>query len=208
MTTPYLLHPVPGARATDGYAWRAAIAGVVAAGWHRAQDYAAPAGTPIRAAHSGTVTRDTYLSDTGNLIWIDSGKGYATGYAHMLERTPLNVGDRVTAGQVIGKVGSTGASTGAHLHFMLEIDGARVDPLPYTHTAPKPSILKDGTMPYYVRLNSQTKVYLVDPVSRRSRAIDTWEWNTIKAAYGAANLGIPVVNVSSSTLKKLTGKTR
>lgn len=105
---------------TSGYGIRVhPITGV--AKLHSGTDYAAPAGTPILAAADGTVTKAGPASGFGNLIVIDhtiGGQRVATGYAHMYSGgIHVAVGDRVSAGQHIGDVGSSGYSTGPHLHF-------------------------------------------------------------------------------------------
>lgn len=93
----------------------------------------------IGAAWDGTVTDvrdgvegfDTVRS-AGNRVTIDHGDGVVTKYYHLANGSiPVQVGDSVTAGQVIGQMGSTGYSTGAHLHFQLEIYGEPVDPQPF-----------------------------------------------------------------------------
>lgn len=130
-----LVHPVPGAVLTDRFGPRAAIPGVVAAQLHSGQDYSAATGTPVLAAHTGTITNvwwDTFADGTpagGNMVEI-SADGYATRYAH-LDSPAVYVGQTVTVGEVIGWVGSTGAATGPHLHFELLIGTVFVDPVPY-----------------------------------------------------------------------------
>lgn len=93
----------------------------------------------IGAAWDGTVTDvrdgvegfDTVRS-AGNRVTIDHGDGVVTKYYHLANGSiPVQVGDSVAAGQIIGQMGSTGYSTGAHLHFQLEIYGEVVDPLPF-----------------------------------------------------------------------------
>lgn len=93
----------------------------------------------IGAAWDGTVTDvrdgvegfDTVRS-AGNRVTIDHGDGVVTKYYHLANGSiPVQVGDSVAAGQIIGQMGSTGYSTGAHLHFQLEIYGEPVDPLPF-----------------------------------------------------------------------------
>ena len=95
---------------------------------HKGIDIPAPEGTPILAAHSGTVvianTHDSY----GNQVLLDSADGISTRYAHMI-RYSVTSGQSVSAGEVIGYVGSTGMSTGNHLHFEVRINGELVDPL-------------------------------------------------------------------------------
>lgn len=97
---------------------------------HRGIDIPAPEGTPILAAHSGTVLICGWNDSFGNQVLIDDGAGLSTRYAHMTA-TAVSPGAVVTAGQVIGYVGSTGDSTGNHLHFEVSVGGALTDPLGY-----------------------------------------------------------------------------
>lgn len=94
---------------------------------HYGLDVAAPTGTPVRAAAAGRVTFSGSRGNYGLLIVIDHGGGVETRYAH-LSRLQVKEGDRVRQGQVIGRVGSTGNSTGPHLHFEVLIDGTHQDP--------------------------------------------------------------------------------
>ena len=95
---------------------------------HRGTDIPAPEGTPILAAHSGTVLVSGWNDNYGNQVLLDNGAGLSTRYAHMTQAA-VTAGETVTAGQVIGYVGSTGDSTGNHLHFEVMQGGIRVDPL-------------------------------------------------------------------------------
>ena len=95
---------------------------------HRGTDIPAPEGTPILAAHSGTVLVSGWNDSYGNQVLLDNGAGLSTRYAHMT-KTAVTAGETVTAGQVIGYVGSTGDSTGNHLHFEVMQNGARCNPL-------------------------------------------------------------------------------
>lgn len=97
---------------------------------HRGIDIPAPEGTPILAAHSGTVLICGWNDSFGNQVLIDDGAGLSTRYAHMTA-TAVSPGAVVTAGQVIGYVGSTGDSTGNHLHFEVSVGGTLADPLEY-----------------------------------------------------------------------------
>lgn len=83
---------------------------------HEGTDWAAPCGTPVRAAHSGVVRFTGVMGAYGNYVGIQAPNGSGTGYAHLSEIN-VSVGQNVTEGQQIGKVGSTGNSTGCHLHF-------------------------------------------------------------------------------------------
>ena len=95
---------------------------------HRGTDIPAPEGTPILAAHSGTVIISGWNNSYGNQVLLDNGAGLSTRYAHMTHAA-VSAGETVTAGQVIGYVGNTGDSTGFHLHFEVMQNGVRVNPL-------------------------------------------------------------------------------
>lgn len=95
---------------------------------HRGTDIPAPEGTPILAAHSGTVLVSGWNDSYGNQVLLDNGAGLSTRYAHMTA-TAVTAGETVTAGQVIGYVGNTGDSTGFHLHFEVMQNGVRVNPM-------------------------------------------------------------------------------
>jgi len=95
-----------------------------------AVDIAAAGGTDIWAAKSGVVLTSTYNSSYGNYVVISHANGESTLYAHMSKRL-VSEGDKVTQGQTIGLVGTTGSSTGNHLHFEVRLNGQRQDPLNY-----------------------------------------------------------------------------
>ena len=97
---------------------------------HRGVDIPAPEGTPILAAHSGTVLVSGWNDSYGNQVLIDDGAGTSTRYAHMIA-TAVSAGESVSAGQIIGYVGNTGDSEGNHLHFEVSINGVLTDPLGY-----------------------------------------------------------------------------
>lgn len=99
-------------------------------GGHKGNDYAAPVGTPTYAADDGTVSVAGWSDSAGNWIVIDHGDGLVTKYMHH-SRLLVSAGQSVRKGQKIGEVGSTGQSTGAHLHFQVELDGAAVNPDDY-----------------------------------------------------------------------------
>lgn len=100
--------------------------------FHQGLDIAAPSGTTVTAAASGTVIMAQWYGGYGNYILLDHGGGYSTGYGH-LSAIYVSNGQAVKRGQAIGAVGSTGASTGPHLHFEVRIDGKPVDPAPRLH---------------------------------------------------------------------------
>ena len=102
---------------------------------HRGTDIPAPEGTPILAAHSGTVLVSGWNDSYGNQVLLDNSAALSTRYAHMTQ-TAVTAGEAVTAGQVIGYVGSTGDSTGNHLHFEVIQGGVQIDPLRFTFCKP------------------------------------------------------------------------
>jgi murein DD-endopeptidase MepM/ murein hydrolase activator NlpD len=77
----------------------------------------------------GTVTRRYYERGGGNTVWIKHARGYETGYLHLSRFGNISVGSRVSQGQTIGYVGSTGASTGPHLDYRIRVNGKPIDPL-------------------------------------------------------------------------------
>jgi murein DD-endopeptidase MepM/ murein hydrolase activator NlpD len=97
---------------------------------HEGIDVAAPLGTPVRAAAAGTVIYAAWLGGYGNLVVVDHGGGLSTAYAHN-SSFAVSVGQAVAAGQVVSYSGSTGNSSGPHVHFEVRINGSAVDPLGY-----------------------------------------------------------------------------
>ncbi|MBQ7230721.1 MAG: peptidoglycan DD-metalloendopeptidase family protein [Oscillospiraceae bacterium] len=98
--------------------------------FHNGVDLANDQGTPIYAARSGKVTVATYGGTYGNYVTINHGDGYSSLYAHMT-RYVVHKGDTVKKGQLIGYMGSTGRSTGPHLHFSIFYNGSSVNPMNY-----------------------------------------------------------------------------
>lgn len=98
--------------------------------FHYGVDLSAPSGTPIVASRSGVVTTATYSSSAGYYVTVDHQDGFSTKYLHMTHYI-VSVGEKVSAGQVIGYVGSTGTSTGPHLHFSVLYNGSHVNPANY-----------------------------------------------------------------------------
>lgn len=96
---------------------------------HQGIDIGAPMGAPIYAAAAGTVFHAASMGGYGNLTLIDHGNGMVTAYAHQSSFDVMS--GSVSRGQVIGRIGSTGNSTGPHLHFEVRMNGSAVDPMPY-----------------------------------------------------------------------------
>ncbi|HET9334932.1 MAG TPA: M23 family metallopeptidase [Sphingomicrobium sp.] len=122
--------PVRTAEFTSGYGTRTdPFQGRAAR--HQGIDLAAPVGTPIYATADGTVTEAAYNNGGyGNLIKLNHGRGIETRYGH-LSRILVSPGQRIARGQLIGHMGSTGRSTGSHLHYEVRIDGRAVNPIPF-----------------------------------------------------------------------------
>ncbi len=101
---------------------------------HTGIDIPAPSGTDILAAKSGVVTTSTYNNSYGNYVVVSHSDGTSTLYAHM-SRRGVSKGEVVSQGQYIGDVGTTGSSTGNHLHLEVRVNGSRVDPTQYFSVA-------------------------------------------------------------------------
>lgn len=131
------VNPVEDGTLSSGFGWRQSFqtSGGQSSSNHKAIDIAAPAGTAVKAAMSGKVIAVTpgYNGGYGNTVEIDHGNGIITKYHHMQDGSisGMSVGQEVKAGQQIGKVGSTGKSTGPHLDFQVQKDGNFVDPRNY-----------------------------------------------------------------------------
>lgn len=97
---------------------------------HAGIDLAAPTGTPVYATADGVIGRADWYSSYGLYISINHGASMETRYAH-LSRLAVAAGDNVTKGDLIGYVGSTGRSTGPHLHYEVRVEGLAVNPIPY-----------------------------------------------------------------------------
>lgn len=98
--------------------------------YHEGQDIEAEMGTPVVAAASGTVTIACAQNGYGNVVYIDHGNGLSTRYGH-LSQIDASVGQKITRGEVLGRVGSTGRSTGPHLHYEVRINNLPVNPRTY-----------------------------------------------------------------------------
>ena len=124
------IEPVSGYTITSAFGYRKApTAG--ASTYHQGIDMACPTGTPIYATRSGTVTKAAYQAGgAGYYVSISHGDGFASIYMHMT-RYVVSAGQSVTQGQLIGYVGSTGVSTGPHLHFGISYGGTYVNPMAY-----------------------------------------------------------------------------
>jgi len=158
---PFLRSPLAFSQVTSGYNLRRMdpIANRTIA--HVGTDFGAPTGTAVRAVGDGVVAYAGWYGGYGQYIKLDHQGPYDTAYAH-LSQVSVAPGQRVKQGDIIGKVGTTGYSTGPHLHFEMHIDGAPVDAL----KAKLPSTgreLDAETMPLFVAVRDQWVPLLDDP---------------------------------------------
>ena len=121
--------PVKGTALTSGYGVRSDPFRGRAA-MHAGIDLAAPLGTPIYATADAIVGRSEWANGYGNLIELSHGRGITTRYGH-LSKSMVKEGQRVKRGDLIALMGSTGRSTGSHLHYEVRIDGKAVNPVPF-----------------------------------------------------------------------------
>ena len=121
--------PVDGARLTSGFgARRHPILGYTK--MHKGVDFGAPTGTPVMAAGHGTIEKAEWYGGYGRYIRVKHANGYATAYAHLSRiGRGIRPGARVRQGQVIGYVGSTGRSTGPHLHYEVMVSKKQINPM-------------------------------------------------------------------------------
>jgi murein DD-endopeptidase MepM/ murein hydrolase activator NlpD len=125
------IDPVDGAEIVGCYCYRS----YPDAEFHPGVDLGANYGDTVRASAAGTIVANSWDGGYGIKIDIDHGNGYHTWYAH-LSRADVAVGTRVYKGQSIGEVGSTGFSTGPHLHYQVMLNGSPVNPTPYLDGVP------------------------------------------------------------------------
>ncbi|MGE5551894.1 MAG: murein hydrolase activator EnvC family protein [Bacteroidota bacterium] len=123
-----MMWPVLG-RLSSSFGWRRHPV-LKKSKFHNGQDIAVPTGTAVLAADSGIVRIASYQGGYGNLVAIDHGRGLSTFYGHN-SKILVNVGDVVVKGQRIALAGSTGLSTGPHVHFEVRVNGEPVNPIPY-----------------------------------------------------------------------------
>jgi murein DD-endopeptidase MepM/ murein hydrolase activator NlpD len=98
--------------------------------FHYGQDIETSTGTPVRCAAEGTVVFAGWQNGYGQVVIVDHGEGVTTRYGH-LSKIGANVGQRLNRGELLGEVGSTGRSTGPHLHYEVRINDTPVDPVTY-----------------------------------------------------------------------------
>jgi murein DD-endopeptidase MepM/ murein hydrolase activator NlpD len=165
----FLSSPMAFSRVTSGFAmrfhpimktWRA----------HKGIDYGAPKGTPIRSVGSGTVEFAGWQNGYGNAVEIRHGNGKSTFYAHMT-RIDVRKGQRIDQGQNVGTVGSTGWSTGPHLHFEFRVNGEHQDPRALLRSA-ETVALAANLRPQFQQVAQGVKTQLEIAYSLRGRRIE------------------------------------
>ena len=134
---------------------------------HLGTDFAAPMGTPIMASGSGTITRAKWCGGGGNCIKIKHNSTYETVYAHMKSFAKgIKVGKKVRQGQIIGYVGSTGMSTGPHLHYEVIVNGKKVNS--QTLKLPSGKVLKDEERKQFEIHRIKTDVLISELISKKN----------------------------------------
>ncbi len=138
-------------RVTSGFSFRRVHPVLRTARAHRGVDYGAPTGAPVLAVASGTVVRAGWTGGGGNSVYIRHDNGYETRYLHFSRIAPgIRAGVRVTQGEVIGNVGSTGLSTGPHLHYELLKGGTHVNPLEEHRKLPPGQPIPQASLAAYI----------------------------------------------------------
>jgi murein DD-endopeptidase MepM/ murein hydrolase activator NlpD len=133
---------------------------------HTGTDFAAPTGTPIMASGSGTITRAKWCGGGGNCIKIKHNSTYETVYAHMKNFAKgMRAGKKVKQGQIIGYVGSTGMSTGPHLHYEVIVNGKKVNS--QTLKLPSGKILKDNERTLFEIHRIKTDVLIAELLDKK-----------------------------------------
>jgi murein DD-endopeptidase MepM/ murein hydrolase activator NlpD len=131
--------PVAGSLGKSGFGIRRNPFGGSSTEFHKGQDISAPYGTPVIATADGVVVIAGWLRGYGQVVYIDHGNGLSTRYGH-LSRLDVMVGQTIKRGQQLGLVGSTGRSTGPHLHYEVRVDGQATNPVPYLPNVPAPTL--------------------------------------------------------------------
>lgn len=170
-------------------------------GRHTGLDIGCRAGSPIYAAHDGTVTFAGYNGPYGNEVRVQLNSSFLSSYHHM-SRIAARKGQNVSAGTVIGYIGSTGMSTGPHLHFEIRVNGKPVDPEPYLSGSATPGNATQVGLSNPVPGLSEAKA--VYDTFKASSAIfewlgDTKNWYRVgMVVAGALLLAIAVIGVAKT----------
>lgn len=167
----FLRNPVDFMRISSGFSLgrRHPILNTIRA--HKGVDYAAPTGTPVKAAGDGRVVFRGRKGGYGNTVILQHGARYSTLYAHLSRfARGLGVGDKVRQGQIIGYVGQTGLATGPHLHYEFRVDGAHRNPL--TVQLPSARPVPEGLRADFQR-QTAPRLAALEALNRNRYALDT-----------------------------------
>ena len=158
--------PINGARLSSSFGMRKhPISGFNK--MHQGTDFAAPMGTPIMASGTGTITRAKWCGGGGNCIKIKHNSTYETIYAHMKSFAKgMKVGKKVKQGQIIGYVGSTGLSTGPHLHYEVIVNGKKINS--QTLKLPSGKVLKDEERKQFEIHRIKTDVLIAELTAKKN----------------------------------------
>ena len=175
----FIRMPIAYARLSSGFgARRHPVLGSMR--MHKGVDYAAGTGTPIMAAGDSRVQFAGWKGGYGRTVILDHGRGYTTLYGHMSNFGKFRAGQRVAQGAVIGYVGSSGMSTGPHLHYEFRINGAHRNPLSITMPPPEPlsgaqlAHFRAQTGPALARIRKVENIIYADTVNTQlASALDT-----------------------------------
>lgn len=134
---------------------------------HRGVDYGAPTGAPVLSVSSGTVVRAGWTGGGGNSVFIRHNNGYESRYLHFSKIAPgIRVGARVAQGELIGQVGSTGLSTGPHLHYELLKNGTHVNPLDEHRKLPPGQPIPQAQLATFLAHRARTELRFAGAVDR------------------------------------------
>jgi murein DD-endopeptidase MepM/ murein hydrolase activator NlpD len=163
-------------RVTSGFSFRRVHPVLKTARAHRGVDYGAPSGAPVLSVASGTVTRAGWTGGGGNSVYIKHDNGYETRYLHFSRiASGLRAGMRVSQGELIGYVGSTGLSTGPHLHYELLKGGTHVNPLDEHRKLPPGQPIPAAALAAYVEHRDRQAYRFAGapdrPLGRLARAV-------------------------------------
>lgn len=163
-------------RVTSGFSFRRVHPVLKTARAHRGVDYGAPSGAPVLSVASGTVTRAGWTGGGGNSVYIKHDNGYETRYLHFSKiASGLRAGMRVSQGELIGYVGSTGLSTGPHLHYELLKGGTHVNPLDEHRKLPPGQPIPAAALAAYVEHRDRQAYRFAGapdrPLGRLARAV-------------------------------------
>ncbi len=147
---------------------------------HRGIDYSAPTGTPVYASGDGRIAQSSFTAPNGNFVVVQHGQKYQTKYLHLQKRA-VRVGERVRQGQLIGWVGTTGYSTGPHLHYEFLVNGAHRNPATIIDQLPKAVALNKqelqrfaaATMPLQQQLAAYSNQHGVKLASKASHSVNS-----------------------------------